>query len=105
MPRPGTRLLRVWTPTGGATASRSCKEFVLHRRPPRRLAHLQFLRSHGVPAWLVFVNFLDDKEMAGPTTPEAWEAAYQVAFHVMGLRRNHPLSRFMVHVYPAVSQA
>jgi hypothetical protein len=67
-----------------------------------RMAHLQFLRAHGVPSWLVFVNFLGDTEMRGPTTKEAWEAAYQIAFHVMGLPRNHPLSPFMIHVYPAV---
>jgi hypothetical protein len=68
-----------------------------------RIAHLHFLRSNGVSAWLVYVNFLGDKEMGGPTTPETWEAAYQVAFHVMGLRKDHLLSRFMVHTYPSVS--
>jgi hypothetical protein len=70
-----------------------------------RIAHLDFLRAHGVPSWLIFVNFLGDTEMVGPTTPEVWEAAYQVALHVMGLRRDHPLSRFMIHVYPDVSNA
>jgi hypothetical protein len=69
-----------------------------------RIAHLDFLRAHGVPSWLVFVNFLGDTEMGGPTTPEVWEAAYQVAFHVMGLRRDHPLSPFMIHVHPNVSE-
>lgn len=68
-----------------------------------RIAHLHFLRSNGVPTWLVFVNFLGDKEMEGPTTPEAWEAAYQVAFHVMGLRKDHLLAAFIVHTYPTVS--
>lgn len=68
-----------------------------------RIAHLYFLRSNGVPSWLVFVNFLGDKEMGGPTTSEAWESAYQVAFHVMGLRKDHQLSRYMIHVYPSVS--
>ncbi|HEY2873304.1 MAG TPA: hypothetical protein VGJ56_15375 [Reyranella sp.] len=67
-----------------------------------RIAHLHFLRVNGMESWLVFVNFLGDREMGGPTTPEAWEAAYQVAFHVMGLRKNHPLSRFIIHVYPNV---
>jgi hypothetical protein len=67
-----------------------------------RIAHLHFLRAQGVPSWLVFVNFIGDKEMGGPTTPEAWEAAYQVAFHVMGLRKDHPLSPFMIHDYPDV---
>ena len=68
-----------------------------------RLAHLHFLRANGVPSWLVFVNFLGDREMGGPTTIEAWEAAYEVAFHVMGLPRSNPLSPFVIHVYPIVS--
>lgn len=67
-----------------------------------RIAHLDFLRQRGVRAWLVLVNFLDDKDMHGPTTEEAWDAAYAVAFHVMGLRLRHPLSRYILHVYPAV---
>jgi hypothetical protein len=69
-----------------------------------RLAHLHFLRTNHVASWLVFVNFLGDKDKGGPTTPEAWEAAYEVAFHVMGLRKDHPLSQFIVHVYPNVGR-
>jgi hypothetical protein len=67
-----------------------------------RLAHLRFLRDHGVPAWLVLVNFVGDNDIGGRTSKEAWEAAYQVAFHVMGLRADHPLAPFMIHVYPTV---
>ena len=67
-----------------------------------RLAHLVFLRDRGVPAWLVLVNFIGDEEMKGPSTAEAWHAAYDVAFHVMGLRRSHPYARFVVHVTPDV---
>lgn len=67
-----------------------------------RLAHLHFLRTHGVSAWLVLVNFLGDRDMAGPKTSEAWEAAYEVAFHVMGLPRTHSLSPFIIHIYPSV---
>lgn len=65
-----------------------------------RIAHLHFLRSAGVDAWLVLVNFLGDREMGGPETREAWEAAYAVAFHVMGLKKRHPLSRYIVEVFP-----
>lgn len=67
-----------------------------------RLAHLQFLRSQGVPAWLVLVNFVGDQEMGGPSNSETWEAAYEVAFHVMGLSRKHSLSPYIIHVYPTV---
>lgn len=68
-----------------------------------RIAHLHFLRENGVPAYLVLVNFLNDQEMGGPTTQEAWEAAYQVAFHVMGLPKRHSMSRYILHVFPDVS--
>lgn len=67
-----------------------------------RLAHLHFLRKHEVPSWLVLVNFLGDDEMRGPTSRDAWEAAYEVAFHVMGLPKRHALSPFIIHVYPSV---
>src|SRR5690606_32478350 len=70
-----------------------------------RLAHLNFLREHGVPAHLVLVNFLNDAEMNGPKSPEAWHAAYEVAFSVMGLGRRHPLSRYVIEVFPDVTQA
>jgi hypothetical protein len=68
-----------------------------------RLAHLDFLRQRGVSAWLVLANFVGDREMKGPATAEAWEAAYQVAEHVMGLPRRHKLSPWIVHVCPDVS--
>lgn len=69
-----------------------------------RLAHLQFLRDRGIPAHLVLVNFLNDAEMGGPTSPEAWEAAYQVANSVMGLGKRHGLSKYVIEVFPDVGQ-
>lgn len=70
-----------------------------------RLAHLDFLRRHGVAAHLVLVNFIGDADMSGPDTSEAWEAAYDVAFSVMGLPRRHALSRYVHEVYPNVTAA
>jgi hypothetical protein len=70
-----------------------------------RLAHLQFLRGLDQPAYLVLVNFLNDTEMGGPKTPEAWEAAYDVALHVMGLPKRHKLSRYVIEVFPDVAGA
>ncbi len=69
-----------------------------------RIAHLHFLRSHGVDAWLVLVNFLGDADMSGPQTAEAWAAAYSVASHVMGLGKRHGLSRYILEVYPDVRE-
>jgi hypothetical protein len=68
-----------------------------------RLAHLRFLRGQGVPAWLVLVNFVGDADMGGPIHAETWHAAYDVAFHVMGLPRRHVLSRWIIEVFPDVS--
>lgn len=68
-----------------------------------RYAHLHFLRGRGVNAYLVFVNFLNDRDMGGPSVEEAWNAAYEVAHRVMGLGTRHRLSPFIVEVFPDVS--
>lgn len=67
-----------------------------------RLAHLRWLRDQGVDAKLVLIGFTNDSDMPGTTTPEAWEAAYLVADHVLGLPGRHVLSRHVIHVYPDV---
>ena len=68
-----------------------------------RLAHLDFLRSEGVAAYLVLVNFLNDPDTKGPPNVEGWHAAYRVAHHVMGLSQSHPLSPYVVEIFPDVS--
>jgi hypothetical protein len=45
-----------------------------------RIAHLYFLRKHGIKAWLVLVNFIGDSEMSGPTSEAEWRAAYQIVW-------------------------
>ena len=69
-----------------------------------RVAHLEFLRAQGRDAYLVMVNFVNDREMNGPTCAETWEAAYKVAFHAMGLPKRHPLTPFIIEVFPDVTQ-
>ncbi len=64
-----------------------------------RLAHLMFLRERKVNASLVLLNFLGDTAMGGPQTVAEWESAYAVAGHVLGLPRNHKLSRHVLHAY------
>ncbi len=64
---------------------------------------MHFLREHDVPSYLVLVNFLNDGDMKGPTIQEAWEAAYDVNLHVMGLPKRHALSEHMIHVFPDVA--
>lgn len=69
-----------------------------------RIAHLWWLRERGIAAWLVLVNFLGDSDMRGPSSASEWQAAYQVAWHVMGLDRRHPLSHFIIEIFPSVEQ-
>jgi hypothetical protein len=69
-----------------------------------RLAHLHFLRARSVSAWLVLVNFIGDAEMKGPQTSQEWEAAYLVAYHVLGIPADAPLMRYVLHLYPDVAK-
>jgi hypothetical protein len=68
-----------------------------------RLAHLHFLRSAGVDAWLVLANFIGDTDMSGPVDAREWKAAYRVVDHVLGIKRRSPLMRHVIHVYPDVA--
>ena len=65
-----------------------------------RIAHLWFLREKGVSAELLFVSFLNDTVMDGPSTAETWEAAFAVANHALGLGKAHGLARHIRHIYP-----
>ena len=69
-----------------------------------RLAHLHFLRRNGVDARLVLVNFIDDVEMRGPSTPAEWEAAYRVVYHVMGIPARNQMASFVHRIYPSVKE-
>ncbi|MCX6829279.1 MAG: hypothetical protein NT002_08370 [candidate division Zixibacteria bacterium] len=43
-----------------------------------RLAHFYLLRHlNGIPAWLIFLYFINDNEMAGPKSVEAWRSAIE----------------------------
>ncbi|MGV8841082.1 MAG: hypothetical protein ACWA6X_12355 [Bauldia sp.] len=84
-----------------------------------RLAHLHFLRreacpgprSGGVPALLVFVNFIGDDDMGGPAGAAEWEGAFRTAEYAFGLPPSksdvsdldhpgsHALSPFIRHVH------
>jgi len=67
-----------------------------------RLAHLNFLRCQGVDAHLVFVSFLHDVDMGGPSSAAEWDAAFRTADHVLGLGKRHALSPYIHHVHPDV---
>jgi len=63
-----------------------------------RLAHLYLLRVlNDIPAYLVFVYFLNDHEMDGPTTTEEWQGAVELLHTYLGIRKNR-LSKFIIDV-------
>jgi hypothetical protein len=67
-----------------------------------RLAHLYFLRRHGLKARLVLINFIGDSERNGPSCEAEWRAAYQVVWHVLGIPKHHKLSPYIVQIFPDV---
>jgi hypothetical protein len=68
-----------------------------------RFAHLHFLRKHGVPAWLILVNFTGDEDMRGPPDTAGWDMAYEEAHRSLGMTRGMPMLRHVMHVCPDVS--
>jgi len=69
-----------------------------------RLAHLYLLRVlNGIDAYLVYVCFLNDVEMGGPTTVEEWRKAINEAEHTLGIT-DHKLKPCIAHVFIDVNQ-
>lgn len=56
-----------------------------------RLAHLQFLRERGVDAHLVFVYFLNDRDMRGPASAIGWGNEIDECYSALGLPRGMPV--------------
>lgn len=69
-----------------------------------RIAHLDFLRRHGVDAHLLFVSFIRDADMRGPESAAEWEIAFRAADYALGLPKRHALSKYIHHVYPDVTR-
>jgi hypothetical protein len=63
-----------------------------------RLAHLYFLRElNKLPTYLVFVYFINDPDMHGPSTREEWQGALKLMKTLLGLSR-HKLSKYMADI-------
>lgn len=52
-----------------------------------RLAHLHFLRSHGVQAQMLFIYFLGDDDVAGPQSKAEWQQALTEMYKMLGLKQ------------------
>jgi len=65
-----------------------------------RLAHLYLLRVlNEIPTFLIFLYFVGDKEMDGPSTPGGWKSAVQVVKGVLGLPKHHKLSPYVLDIF------
>lgn len=64
-----------------------------------RLDHLYLLRVlNDLPAYLVFVCFVNDTEMNGPKSKEVWQGALKLLHSYLGIGR-HKLSKYIADVF------
>ena len=64
-----------------------------------RLAHLYLLRVlNEVPAYLVFVYFVNDKEMNGPKSIDEWNGALLLLTSYLGIGR-HRLKQYIADIF------
>ena len=64
-----------------------------------RLAHLYLLRTlNKIPAYLVFVYFVNDEEMNGPQSIDEWPGAIKLLHSFLGIGR-HKLSKYIADIF------
>jgi len=69
-----------------------------------RLAHLYLLREqNNQTAYLVFVYFVNDSEMAGPSSISEWKGAIELLHTYLGIRR-HKLQKYSLDIFIDVAQ-
>ena len=67
------------------------------------LAHLYWLDMEEVPAWLVFLYFMGDKEQGGPNTEAEWKYKLNEVRTELGLPAYHSLSDRIIDLFMPVS--
>lgn len=69
-----------------------------------RMAHLYFLRvKNGIPAYLIFIYFVNDEAMSGPKTKAEWQAALTVMHSLLQTKKSK-LDEHTAHVFVEVSE-
>jgi hypothetical protein len=69
-----------------------------------RLAHLYLLRElNGLPAYLVFLYFVNAADVAGPKTREEWEGGIKLLHNFLGVTR-HKLSPYVIDAFIDVGE-
>lgn len=65
-----------------------------------RLAHLYYLRViNKIPTYMVFVYFIGDETVDGPTTKEEWIGAIKVMKNYLGIDKRHKLSEYVIDIF------
>lgn len=69
-----------------------------------RLAHLYFLRVEaGIPAFLVFLYFIGDEYVHGPSTEDEWRGAVRLLHVFLGIERTK-LTPYMADVFIKINE-
>ena len=69
-----------------------------------RVAHLYFFRElNDVPAYLIFLYFLNDKTIGGPKSKDEWLGAIKLIHSYLGVGR-HKLSKYMTEIFIDVQE-
>jgi hypothetical protein len=75
----------------------------LYYQYANRLAHLYLLcQLNHIPAELVHLCFLNDRDINGPASAEEWQVGFEQAEAVLGIQ-DHPLLRHVHHVFVDVT--
>jgi len=69
-----------------------------------RLAHLRFLRvDRSIPAFLIFLYFIGDTDVGGPSTKEQWLGAIELLHGFLGIKRTK-LTPFVTDLFIHVDE-
>ena len=69
-----------------------------------RISHLYFLRSNGINAYLIFLYFVGDKSVHGPSTIDEWISAKESMEEFLKLPSNHKLSDYIIDIFIHVNE-
>jgi len=68
-----------------------------------RIAHLYLLRQNNIPAYLMFIYFINDLEMKGTTTENEWKGAITLLHSYLGIGK-HKLQNFITDIFVDVTR-
>jgi hypothetical protein len=68
-----------------------------------RLAYLYLLRKNGLCAYLVFVYFINDSQVEGPTTVSEWKGTIKLLHSCLGIGK-HKLTKYIANIFVDVNQ-